>query len=362
MRDAIMRSSFGGALSALDAWIDGPATLVNERWHALRPGDRVVARIAEDGSSVMLAPQGRGSASPSFVPLDPGQEAQARAALATTVAGRDLTIVVPRHWVIERHAELPLEAASHLEGIVAARVSSLSPIAPHETLFGHRVTTVDRASKKLLVGIVILPRSRIARTLEVMETVKWRELAVEAPFGENDRITLYPRRSGVAVSHRRVKRLTTMLLAASVASMLAVFVAGPFVDAYYEGRRAEFDARAATARAAIVAAAQPDKAATLPEQAALDLKNDSISALGALDDLATALPSHSFATEISLVEGRIRLTGRTTDLPDVLTQLESSGRFLDSKLVGTAQRAADGYSSDFELETRPLIRTGGALR
>ena len=62
------------------------------------------------------------------------------------------------------------------------------------------------------------------------------------------------------------------------------------------------------------------------------------------------------------MEGRIRLTGRTSDLPDVLTQLESSGRFLDSKLVGTAQRAADGYSSDFELETRPLIRTGGALR
>ena len=116
-------------------------------------------------------------------------------------------------------------------------------------------------------------------------------MTVEAPFGENDRITLYPRRSGVAVSHRRVKRLTTMLLAASVASTLAVFVAGPFVDAYYEGRRAEFEARAATARAAIVAAAQPDKAATLPEQAALDLKNDSISALGALDDLATALPA-----------------------------------------------------------------------
>lgn len=357
-----MRSSFGAALRALDGWIDGPATLINERWHAMRPGDRVVARIAEDGRSVTLSSDGKGTTSQSLVPLEPQQEAQARAALGTMLAERDVTIVVPQPWVIERRVELPLEAAGHIEGIVASRVSSLSPIPPHETLFGHRVMNVDRAAKKLSVGIVILPKSRIARTLDIIEGVKWREVTVEAPFGEGDHITLYPRRSGVAVSRRRVKRLTTVLLAASVVSALAAFIAGPFVDGYYDGRRAQFDARATAARAAIAAAAQPDRAATLPEQAALDVKNDSISALGALDDLANALPSHSYATEIALVEGRIRLTGRTSDLPDVLTKLESSGRFLDSRLVGTAQKAADGVSSDFELETRPLIRTGGALR
>lgn len=357
-----MRSSFGGALRALDGWIDGPATLISERWHAVRPGERVVARIAEDGRSVMFSSEGRGSATQLLVPLAPDQDQQARDALGTMLAERDVTIVVPKPWVIERRVELPLEAAGHLEGIVASRVSSLSPIAPHETLFGHRVLNVDRALKKLSVGIVILPRNRIARTLEVIEGVKWREVTVEAPFGDGDPITLYPRRSGVAVSRRRVKQMTTVLLAASVGSAMAAFIAGPFVASYYESRRAEFDARATAARATIAAAAQPDQAATLPEQAALDLKNGSISALGALDDLANALPDHSFATEISLVEGRIRLTGRTTDLPDVLTQLESSGRFLDSKLVGTAQRADDGFSSDFELETRPLIRTGGALQ
>ena len=91
-------------------------------------------------------------------------------------------------------------------------------------------------------------------------------------------------------------------------------------------------------------------------------KNDTISAIGALDDLAEALPVHSFATEVALAEGKLRLAGRTYDLPDVLTALESSGRFADSALIGPAVRGEDERSSLFTLETRPLIRSGGELK
>ena len=87
-----------------------------------------------------------------------------------------------------------------------------------------------------------------------------------------------------------------------------------------------------------------------------------IPALGALDDLAAALPLHAYATEIVLADGLLRVAGRTSDLPDVLTALESSGRFAGSRLIGTAQLSADGVSSDFVVETRPLIRTGGGVR
>ncbi len=117
MKDAIMRSSFGAALRALDGWIDGPATLINERWHAMRPGDRVVARIAEDGRSVTLSSDGKGTTSQSLVPLEPQQEAQARAALGTMLAERDVTIVVPQPWVIERRVD-------HLQRLVGETASA----------------------------------------------------------------------------------------------------------------------------------------------------------------------------------------------------------------------------------------------
>ena len=78
-------------------------------------------------------------------------------------------------------------------------------------------------------------------------------------------------------------------------------------------------------------------------------------------NLASALPRHSFATEITYADGRLRLGGRTMDLPDALTALESSGRFADSRPVGALTREEGGVFGDFVLETRPLIRTGGML-
>ena len=43
----------------------------------------------------------------------------------------------------------------------------------------------------------------------------------------------------------------------------------------------------------------------------------------------------------------MRLAGRTSDLPGLLTALESSGLFTDSRLVGTATRAEDALLSRF---------------
>lgn len=347
---------------ALDRWIDGPASLLRGWWSGLRPTARVIARVSEDGRSLSIASGRKGAANHAFVSLDPAADTEARATLAALPAGRSASLAIPRSWVIERHIELPLEAATHLDGIVASRVTSLSPVPAHETIFGHRVDEVDRAGRKLAVGIAIVPRKRVARPLDILESAAWRDLTIEAPFGSDGHIVLHPHRSGAVLPNRTAKRALTLILGASVASALAVLIAEPFVDSYYEGRIAQFEARANAARATLASLSKPDKAATGPEQAALDLKNDSVSALGALEDLAAALPKHAYATEISFSEGRLLLSGRTTDLPDVLTKLESSGRFLDSKLVGTAERAQDGLSSAFQLETRPLIRTGGTLR
>lgn len=356
-----MRAALARAIGAVDDWVDGPASLLGERWQALRPGNRVVAELSADGEFLAVRSDARGAA-PVEISLAPDHDLEARAALRPLLADRDVALRVPRGWAIERRADLPLEAAGHLEGIVAARISTLSPVPPHETMFGHRLLQADRAGKQLSVGILILPRARVAPALDLLDGAGWRELAVEAPFASGDWITLFPRRSGSVGTRGLIRYGVWAALVAGVAAIVLSLAAGPIVDARYGDYRLELEARAARARAAIAAAAAPERAATAPEQAALDAKNDAISTLGALEDLAAALPMHAYATEISFEEGRLKLAGRTGDVPDVLTALESSGRFLDSRLVGAARRAEDGVGSEFELETRPLIRTGGALK
>ena len=81
--------------------------------------------------------------------------------------------------------------------------------------------------------------------------------------------------------------------------------------------------------------------------------------IGALDDLAASMPLDAHAVE-NQPGGRYDAVGRrTSDLPGLLTALESSGLFTDSRLVGTATRAEDALLSDFVVQTRPLSLTGG---
>ena len=366
-----MQSAIAATMAKFDAWLEGPASLVGEARRALGRRTRLTMTIAGDGGSVEIAKAGDGREPPVAILLDGGGEPDAgvRERIRALVRDCAVDVLVPENWIIERRIELPVEAASHVDGIVATRVAALSPIPPQDALFGHRILDVDRATGKMAVALAILPRARIARVLLLLEKSEAHDVGVKVPLSDGGGVTLTPRRSGGpgragGDTGRNVaaRRALAGLLLLAVTAAAASLVARPVLDMSIAERRAGLERRAEAARETIRQAATPTTTATMPEEAALQLKNDAISALGALDDLAAALPLHAHATEIVLSDGRLRVTGRTPDLPDVLTALESSGRFAGSRLVGTAQLSPDGVSSDFVVETRPLIRTGGALR
>lgn len=358
-----MRTALSTAWRMLDNWLEGPASLIAERWHAGRAGAGVQAHMAEDGRTVYLRASRKAVASEVPVSLGPADAAQQHIALLSPlVRGRRVELSAARAWVIERRIELPLEAGGHLDGIVASRIAALSPLPVQDTLYGHRVAGSDDAAKRIGVDIVLLPKVRVARALDLIEAAGARHTEVVAHTAQGTPITLYPRRAGRHATLGRVKFLLGFVLVVSVLAALAAAGANAIQSMQQSALRAGLEARAAAARATISEVMAPQTAGTAPEQAAIEIKNEAVSVLGALDDLAEALPAHSFATEITLMNGRLRLAGRTYDLPEVLTALESSGRFVDSALVGPTVRGEDERSSLFMLETRPLIRTGGNLQ
>ncbi len=357
-----MQQALRTAWQVLDNWLEGPASLIAERWQAGRRHTDVEARVAEDGSTLALRTAGKGGAAEASLPLQPGDQQVQASALSSLVKGQRVVLVAPRAWVIERRIELPQEAGDHLEGIVAARVASLSPLPIQDMLYGHGMTGNDSTTRRMRIDIALLPQARVIPVIDLFEAAGARHTEVVAQAKQGTRIVLYPRRAGRAATLGRVKLGLGLLLSAALASMLVAFGVTVAHGVYRSGQQAELEVRAAAARAIISDLMAPQTAGTAPEQAAIDLKNDAISALGALDDLAAALPVHSFATEIALADGKLRLGGRTYDLPDVLTALESSGRFADSALIGPAVRGEDERSSLFTLETRPLIRSGGELK
>lgn len=355
-----MASRFSAAIRGVDDWIAGPASLLDELVRA-KSGSRVVARVADDGSALEIElASGRKASAPLLVPLSP--DMQAPAALRTAVNGKAVHLGIPANWVIARRIELPIEAASHLEGIVTSRMGALSPLPASDIHFGHSVLGINRETRQITVAVAIVARPRVAAALACLNAAEARQVVISAPFQEGDAVEVLTQRQRVTGTRGRIKFVLAGVLGASVVAAVTALAVRPMIQNSYAERRAAVEIRAEKARQAIALAATPDKADTAPEQEALNIKDDAISALGALDDLAEALPTHSYAIEVSFANGRMRLSGRTMDVPEVLTALESSGRFEDSKLVGPALRGEDGVTSEFEVDTRPLNRTGGSLR
>ncbi|MEX0404343.1 PilN domain-containing protein [Aquibium sp. LZ166] len=352
-----MQMTLGGVVRAFDDWLDGPASLISDSMGSGLRGKRAHIEIDPDGKTLNLL---GGSARSTAVAVRLGEAGDAET-LASAVKGRNVVLGVPDQWLIRRRIELPLEAADHMDGIVASRMSSLSPLPPGESYSGHRIAEIDRVAKRLVASIAIVGRSRLAPVLEQIERAQPRGITVEAPAAGSGGAIQLTGRAGVASARRVIRRSLAAILVLAAVVAGGSLVWGNLTAGENAGRRADLEARMEKARDAIVKASNPEEVATAPEQAALDIKNQAVSVVGALDDLAAALPIHAYATEIVFVDGTLRLTGKTSNVPDVLTALESSGRFVESRLVGPATRSQDGTTSDFVLETLPLIRTGGGL-
>jgi hypothetical protein len=355
-----MASPFIAALRGMDDWIAGPASLLDELAR-VRSGSRVLARVANDGSALEIEPaRSRKASAPLLIPIS--ADTPVPAALRTAVDGQTVHLDIPAGWVIARRVELPIEAASHVEGIVTSRMGALSPLPASDVYFGHKVLQLSHEARQITVAVAIIPRSRVAAALACLNVADARQVVISAPFPEGGAVDVPTQRQRVAGTRGRIKLVLAGVLGISVLATVATLAARPMIQSSYAERRAAVEIRAEKARQAIALAASPEKAETAPEQEALNVKDDAISALGTLNDLAEALPTHSHALEVSFADGRMRLSGRTMDVPEVLTALESSGRFEDSKLVGSALRGEDGMTSEFEVDTRPLIRTGDPLR
>src|SRR5690606_16954760 len=106
-------------------------------------------------------------------------------------------------------------AASHVVGIVASRLSALSPIPPAEVLYGHHVAEVDRGARRLRLIVSILPRMRIADLLALVTAGKAREVEIVAAGAGGKPVVLMPRRMGSAGRNRIARVLLTGIVAFS---------------------------------------------------------------------------------------------------------------------------------------------------
>ncbi|MCU0830234.1 MAG: PilN domain-containing protein [Rhizobiaceae bacterium] len=343
----------------LDDWFDGPAGWLAERLAVRRAPRLMPAQLHEDGTLHLGA--GRGGGAMVVPKAETAPQALLNAA-RKRIEGRSVSLALPDNALIRRTLTLPAEAAEHLGGIVAARLAALSPFPADAVHAGHRIIAAARDGK-IEVEVLIAPKAASADAASVFSRLGASAVRLtggaEAVVLSAPGAVEKPREAGRKAIKLSLK-VVTLLCGISLATLLA---GAPYVMSALELESQSFALRTEAAKAKIAALAGRTEALGSAEEQALAIKDNAISIALALDDLARAMPDSAHAMEIAFADGVFTISGRASDVPELVTALEESGRFTATALLGQSadeDETGVGGPVEFQLTTRPLALAGGA--
>ena len=142
--------------------------------------------------------------------------------------------------------------------------------------------------------------------------------------------------------------LASALLIAATASIAATIIHGSL-----EARQDELARRIAERRAAALTAHNaPGDLKTLAERALAQRKNESPSAVIALEILSQILPDHTYVTELRIEADKLRLTGIKHDAPGLIRLIEQTKHFSGSTFFAPITRSSSDSGDRFNIEAR----------
>jgi general secretion pathway protein L len=293
-----------------------------------------------------------------------------RQAFSARRRGEPVVIALSQPLLL-RQATFPIAAAPHLNRLLRYEIDRLTPFAAEDVLFTHRVRSRDTKIGTLTVDIALAPRTWVRESLDRLDALSIRPVALEAPGAlpasaqaketgapaketgaparetgaapgsgsELRRIALdHDEPSGLARS-RFVRRLAT----GACAVLAAVAVAVPFVRqslalAEVEDRIASLRPRMeqvdALRRRIASGSAGAGQIAAAREHGAAALRT-----IGLLTDL---LPDDTYLTSLSLRHDRLTMEGRSAAATRLIASLAADPHLKNPAFAAPVVRGDNG--------------------
>src|SRR5208282_5546106 len=128
-------------------------------------------------------------------------------------------------------------------------------------------------------------------------------------------------------------------------------IAATIINSNLEARQDALARRIAVRRsAALTARNAADDPLTAAERALAKRKNESPSAVIALDVLSRILPDHTYVTELRIEDGKLRLSGITHDAPGLIRLMEQTAQFTQATFFAPITRSQSDTGDQFNIE------------
>jgi general secretion pathway protein L len=262
--------------------------------------------------------------------------------------------LLPERFVF-KPLDLPSRAVEFLDGVVRAQIDRLTPWNSELAAFGFsnpasiggdRVTvTVAATAKPLLAPLVQALAAKGARTV----TVSTRPPGVPALPA----ITIIDERVAGAFNGRKARRILVIVLVSCALLTATATIAAAVINSNLEIRQAELAQRIMARRgAALTARSASGDPATAAERALARRKNQTPSAVIALEVLSRILPDRTYVTELRIESDKLRVTGITDDAPRLIRLMEQTPHFTQATFFAPITRSPSDIGDRFDIEAR----------
>ena len=273
----------------------------------------------------------------------------------TALRGACVELALRPERFVFKPLDLPSRAAEFLDGVVRAQIDRLTPWNSEIAAFGFsnpvsiggdRVTvTVAATAKPLLAPLVQALAAKGARAV----TVSTRPPGVP-PLPA---ITIMDERVSSAFNALKARRILVIVLVSCALLTATVAIASAVITSNLEMRQAELAQRIVARRgAALTARNAPGDPVTAGERALARRKNQTPSAVIALEVLSRILPDRTYVTELRIESDKLRVTGITDDAPRLIRLMEQTPHFTQATFFAPITRSPSDIGDRFDIEAR----------
>lgn len=244
--------------------------------------------------------------------------------------------------------KVPQETESDIPEMIAYEMDRLTPFDVNQVQFDYSTIEADQDPSSLDVKIVITPRSILEERLDRLE--QWGGSPFRILVANCEKINLLPKRYVTSKSGKAY--WLNILLALSFLTLLI----GSFGKAFYaqqsEIERLKKDISSLSEEVEKVRDTKTNIKSILDKTAHIvELKNQSVSALTALNEISEITPKTTWLNRFDFNEGAVTLKGYTQDSSNLVNKIDASLLFEGTGFTSPTLKDRRTGLDQFQLST-----------
>lgn len=250
---------------------------------------------------------------------------------------------------LRRQFKLPMAAEENLAQVVALEMDRLTPFTQDQVSFASRVLSRTKATRQILVELIIAPREFLENALDSLARAGWLPINVHLE-GETkiNEYNLIPERFKPQ-GDKWVEMLTIGLSSAILATLILILVL-PVWMTRTEAMKVQAELRKTT-KAAKEVEDMREQAEKLLHQAQFlqEKKRSEPILVDALDELTRVIPDDTWLNGLQYANHRVVIQGQSPSASVLLKQIEGSRHFKDVSFVSPVTKDAGNNLERFQI-------------